>query len=141
MEIVEIDQYSDQVLVSLNDLMPQLSAGFGQLKRDDLETIVSSGASRLFMAREHGEYCGALTLVIFRIPSGLRAWIEDVVVSESSRGRGVGELLVKHAVTIAEQAKVKSIDLTSRATRAPAIALYRKLGFVDRETNVFRYQG
>ena len=78
---------------------------------------------------------------MFKIPSGFRAWIEDVVVSEAARGKGVGKKLVEHAVEIANQSNVKSIDLTSRASRVAAIALYKKVGFQDRETNVYRYIG
>lgn len=78
---------------------------------------------------------------MFKIPSAFRVWIEDVVVSEAARGKGVGKKLVEHAVEIANQSNVKSIDLTSRASRVAAIALYKKVGFQDRETNVYRYIG
>lgn len=139
MEIVEITEYTDTMLEAINALMPQLSEGFGPLSRTDLEEILRSNTTRLYMAVDQHNYVGALTLVVFRIPSGLRAWIEDVVVSERARGRGIGQRLVEHAIFTATQADVKSIDLTARSSRAPAIALYKKLGFVDRETTVFRY--
>ena len=141
MKIVEVREYSDEVLAALNKLMPQLSSSFGTLSQQDLIDIVESEASSIFMARENEQYYGSLTLVMFKIPSGFRAWIEDVVVSEAARGKGVGKKLVEHAVEIANQSNVKSIDLTSRASRAAAIALYKKVGFQDRETNVYRYIG
>ena len=141
MKIVEVREYSDEVLAALNKLMPQLSSSFGTLSQQDLIDIVESEASSLFMARENEQYYGSLTLVMFKIPSGFRAWIEDVVVSEAARGKGVGKKLVEHAVEIANQSNVKSIDLTSRASRVAAIALYKKVGFQDRETNVYRYIG
>ena len=93
------------------------------------------------MAMENKRYYGSLTLVRFKIPSGFRAWIEDVVVSEDARGKGVGEKLVKHAVQVANQSSVKSIDLTARSSRVVAISLYEKVGFQDRETTAYRYIG
>ena len=141
MKIVEIKEYSDEVLAALNKLMPQLSSSFGPLSQQDLIDIVESEASSLFMARQNEQYYGSLTLVMFKIPSGFRAWIEDVVVSEAARGKGVGKKLVDLAVELANQSNVKSIDLTARASRVAAIALYKKAGFQDRETTAYRYFG
>jgi len=141
MKIVEVREYSDEVLAALNKLMPQLSSSFGTLSQQDLIDIIESEASSLFMARENEQYYGSLTLVMFKIPSGFRAWIEDVVVSEAARGKGVGKKLVEHAVGLANQSNVKSIDLTARASRVAAIALYKKTGFQDRETTAYRYIG
>ena len=141
MNIVEIQDYSDEVLEALNTLMPQLSSSFDALNQRDLEAIVESDTSSLFMAMENKRYYGSLTLVRFKIPSGFRAWIEDVVVSEDARGKGVGEKLVKHAVQVANQSSVKSIDLTARSSRVAAISLYEKVGFQDRETTAYRYIG
>ena len=141
MNVVEIQDYSDGVLEALNTLMPQLSSSFDALNQRDLEAIVESDTSSLFMAMENKRYYGSLTLVRFKIPSGFRAWIEDVVVSEDARGKGVGEKLVKHAVQVANQSSVKSIDLTARSSRVAAISIYEKVGFQDRETTAYRYIG
>jgi ribosomal protein S18 acetylase RimI-like enzyme len=81
-----------------------------------------------------------LTLVVFRIPTGVRAWIEDVVVDESARGHGVGEALNRAALDGARRKGAKTVDLTSRPSRAAANRLYQRLGFVARETNVYRYE-
>jgi ribosomal protein S18 acetylase RimI-like enzyme len=94
----------------------------------------------LFVAREHGEIVGSLSLVLFRIPTGLRAWIEDVVVDESARGKGVGEALSRAAIDHALKAGAKTVDLTSRPSREAANRLYERLGFKKRETNVYRYE-
>ena len=127
--------------MALNSLMPQLSSSFGALSRQELTDIIESEVSMLFMAVEDGHYYGSLTLVRFKIPSGYRAWIEDVVVGEWARGKGVGKKLVEHAVRIANESNVKSIDLTARSSRVAAVSLYKKLGFKDRETTAFRYMG
>jgi ribosomal protein S18 acetylase RimI-like enzyme len=82
---------------------------------------------------------GSLTLAVFRIPTGLRAWIEDVVVDESARGQGVGEALNRAALDRAAALGAVTVDLTSRPSRAAANRLYQRLGFEPRETNVYRY--
>ncbi len=100
-----------------------------------------SPATVLLVARdgEPPEIVGTLTLVVFRIPTGLRAWVEDVVVDDSVRGRGVGSALTREALRRAEAAGARTVDLTSRPSREAANRLYRRLGFELRETNVYRY--
>jgi ribosomal protein S18 acetylase RimI-like enzyme len=82
-----------------------------------------------------------LTLAVFRIPTGLRAWIEDVVVDEAARGRGVGAALTRAAIAVAGDRGARTVDLTSRPSREAANRLYQRLGFVERETNVYRFEG
>ena len=81
-----------------------------------------------------------LTLVIFPIPSGVRAWIEDVVVDEAGRGRGVGELLNRFALELAKQEGARTVDLTSRSSREAANRLYQRIGFQPRATNIYRLE-
>jgi ribosomal protein S18 acetylase RimI-like enzyme len=91
------------------------------------------------VAREDdGSVVGSLTLVLFRIPTGVRAWIEDVVVDESARGRGAGEALTREAMRMATEAGARTVDLTSRPTREAANRLYERIGFEERETRVYR---
>ena len=87
------------------------------------------------------EIVGTLTLVVFPIPTGMRAWIEDVIVDSNSRGKGIAKLLVKRAIELAQSLGAKSVDLTSRPSRVEANLLYLNLGFGVRETNVYRFQG
>jgi ribosomal protein S18 acetylase RimI-like enzyme len=82
---------------------------------------------------------GSLTLVTFRIPTGIRAWIEDVVVDESARGHGVGEALNQAAIEEARHKGAVTVDLTSRPSREAANRLYQRIGFTPRDTNVYRY--
>jgi ribosomal protein S18 acetylase RimI-like enzyme len=79
-------------------------------------------------------------LVIFRIPTGMRAWIEDVIVDEAASGRGIGATINRHAIDLARREGCKTVDLTSRPSREAANHLYRKLGFQPRETNVYRFE-
>jgi ribosomal protein S18 acetylase RimI-like enzyme len=91
------------------------------------------------MARVDGEIMGALTLVMFPIPTGTRAWIEDVVVDEAARGRGVGAALTQEAVRLAREQGARTVDLTSRPSRGAANRLYQRLGFEIRDSQVFRH--
>lgn len=127
-----------ELLAALNKLLPQLSSSAPPLAEPDLDAVVGSESSTLFVARRDGEVVGVLTLVVFAIPSGRRAWIEDVVVDEHARGLGVGQALTMAAVDEARHRQVRSIELTSRPSREAANLLYQKLGFAPRSTNVYR---
>ncbi|MCQ3808157.1 MAG: GNAT family N-acetyltransferase [Acidimicrobiia bacterium] len=120
-------------------LVPQLSRSNPVPSAAALREIVESDAVTLLMARDRGEVIGTLTLVLFRIPTGIRAWIEDVVVDEGARGSGVGRSLNEAAVKRALAAGAVTVDLTSRPSREDANRLYRKLGFEPRQTNVYRF--
>ena len=130
---------SDDLVDGLNRLLPQLSTSAASLTLADVTRLVQSPSSIIFVARSDGSMVGTLTLVVFPIPSGLRAWIEDVIVDESSRGTGVGEALTLAAVDEARSRSVRSIDLTTRPSREAANRLYARLGFEQRETNVYRF--
>ena len=137
--IEEADAVSSELVDALARLVPQVSDTAAPPTEDELETIVSSPATRLLVARdEAGSIVGTLTLVAFRIPTGVGAWIEDVVVDERARRRGVGEALITAAVELAEESGALHVNLTSRPTREAANRLYRRLGFEERETNVYR---
>lgn len=122
-------------------LLPQLSSSAAPLSAADLEAIVGSDTAHVLVARDESDtILGAMTLIVFRIPTGLRGWIEDVVVDGSARGLGVGEALNRRAIELAYELGARTIDLTSRPNREAANRLYQKLGFVARETNVYRHQ-
>jgi len=93
----------------------------------------------VLLARADGRIVGTLSLVMFPIPTGLRAWIEDVVVDQAARGQGVGEALITEALRLAEAAGARTVDLTSRASREAAGRLYKRDGFQSRETRAYRY--
>lgn len=135
------DTVDDELIGAFEVLIPQLSRSNPPPSGDELRAIVESEASTLLIARdETGAIVGSMTLAMFLIPTGRRAWIEDVVVDESARGKGVGRLLNERAIEIAMEAGAKTVDLTSRPSREAANRLYKRLGFVERETNVYRYQ-
>jgi len=138
---VEIARCVDDELVSaLAGLVPQLSSSNPAPSQAQLDEIVSSPVTELFVARVDGQIAGALTLAVFRLPTGLRAWIEDVVVDSDARGAGVGEALNRAALAEAKRRGAVTVDLTSRPSREAANRLYQRLGFVARETNVYRFK-
>lgn len=132
-------EVDDAVVAAFAGLIPQLSKSNPPPDRAALEAIVRSEASTLFLARLDGRIVGSLTLAMFRIPTGIRAWIEDVVVDGEARGHGVGEALNLAALDHARVNGAITVDLTSRPSREAANRLYQRLGFVLRESNVYRY--
>lgn len=131
---------SDDVVAACHRLIPQLSSSSRPITKSELAEIVDSDSTVLFAARSDGEIVGLLTLATFRIPTAVRAWIEDVVVDERARGKGVGEALSQAALAEAKRRGAKTVDLTSRPSREAANRLYQRIGFVRRDTNVYRYE-
>lgn len=133
-------EVTDELVDAFARLIPQLSSSNPPPTKGELEALVSSPASILLVAEEDGYVFGSLTLALFRIPTGLRAWIEDVVVDSEARGKGVGQKLNEAALERARTEGATTVDLTSRPSREAANRLYQRLGFVARETNIYRYQ-
>jgi len=132
-------EVTDELVQAFAQLIPQLSSSNPPPSREQLQAIISSDASTVFIARVDGHIVGSLTLAVFLIPTATRAWIEDVVVAESARGHGVGEALNTAAITEARRRGAVTVELTSRPSRESANRLYQRLGFVARDTNVYRY--
>ena len=130
---------TDELVQAMAVLIPQLSKSNPPPSATDLTAIISSEASVLFIARVDGKIAGALTLATFRIPTGVRAWIEDVVVDSAARGHGVGEALNMAAIAEARSRGAITVELTSRPSREAANRLYQRIGFVQRESNIYRY--
>ena len=139
MQVIEVVQYSEEVLDNINSLLPLLSSSAHPIQEHELRFIIEHSSFHLLLAKENENYLGTLTLVVFPIITGTRAWIEDVVVSESARGKGVGKMLTSEAIILAKKLGAKTVDLTSRPSRKAANELYKKAGFELRETNAYRF--
>ena len=133
-----VDVATPELVTALNALIPQLSSSAVPLSLTDLDAIVRAPSTTLLVARKNGDVVGTLTLVVFPIPTGQRAWIEDVVVDEGARGLGAGRAMTEAALDIARSRGARTVDLTSRPSREAANALYVNIGFEARETNVYR---
>lgn len=138
--IDELGEVTDEVVDALGRLLPQLSTSARPLDASAIRAIVASPAVTLLIARNENKIVGTLSLVVFRIPTGTRAWIEDVVVDEAAGRHGIGTALVKEAVRIAEAAGARTVDLTTRPSRVAAGNLYENAGFKQRDTRVYRYK-
>lgn len=140
--VEELVDVTPDVVAAFDRLIPQLSRSSPPPDHEVLAELVESPGTVVLLARRRGGeggVIGSLTLVLFRIPTGLRAWIEDVVVDEDARGCGVGEALNRTALDSARARGCRTVDLTSRPSREAANRLYQRLGFTLRETNVYRY--
>lgn len=134
---------TDELLDAFHRLIPQLKADFPLPTHEELAALISAESSLVYIARhpdEAASITGILTLVIYRVPTGIRARIEDVVVDESMRGQGIGEELVRHALRVARDSGADGVALTSNPKRAAANKLYQKIGFKDWETNKYFYK-
>ena len=137
---IEIATTVDDELVSaFEHLIPQLSSSSPPPDRAALGELVDGADTVLFMARVEGAIVGSLTLAFYRIPTGMKAWIEDVVVDDAARGYGVGRLLNEAALEEARRRGAKNVNLTSRPHREAANRLYTRIGFHLRESNQYRY--
>ncbi len=131
-----------ELVEAIGHLLPFLSSSAPTPGEEELEEIVRCKSTVLLVARDGaaGPIVGTLTLALFRIPTGVRAWIEDVIADEAVRGRGCGEALTREALRIASERGARTVELTSRPSREAANRLYRRIGFSQRETNVYRYE-
>jgi ribosomal protein S18 acetylase RimI-like enzyme len=137
--IERVEHVDEELVDAFERLIPQLSSSSPPPTLQHLEDLVSSGDTVLFVARVDGRILGSLTLAFYRIPTGLKAWIEDVVVDADARGHGVGAELNLAALAEAQARGAKDVSLTSRPSRESANRLYKRIGFQARETNVYRY--
>ena len=137
MDIILASKSSKTLLQSINKLLPQLSALAKPLSETELIDIIDS--NQLLLATEEKEIYGMLSLVTCTLSTGKKALIEDLVVDNSVRGRGIGKMLLNEAIELAKNKELRHIDLTSNPLRKEANALYQKLGFKKRETNVYRF--
>jgi ribosomal protein S18 acetylase RimI-like enzyme len=132
-------EVTEETVGSINRLLPQLSRSAPPLDRDGLARVAACEANTVLVARDTaGQIVGTLTLAVFPIPTGVRAWIEDVITDEAARGQGVGTALTQEALRLARERGARTVDLTSRPSREAAGRLYERLGFERRESRLYR---
>jgi ribosomal protein S18 acetylase RimI-like enzyme len=137
--VEEVVSVTGEVVEALQRLVPQLSATAPSPEAETIRRIVESETTTLLVYRDDaGRIVGTLTLARFTTPTGRRAWLEDLIVEPDARGQGIGEALTREALRVAAENGARTVDLTSRPSREAANHLYRRLGFVERETNVYR---
>jgi ribosomal protein S18 acetylase RimI-like enzyme len=138
MRVERVSEASHELVEAMARLLPQLSPHRRPPDLIELAELTAAPGTSLFVARDGNDAAvGMLTLVLYRVPTGMRGWIHDVVVDEGARGQGVGEALTQEALRLAEHAGAVSVELTTRSEREAANRLYQRLGFTRRETNVY----
>jgi ribosomal protein S18 acetylase RimI-like enzyme len=135
--IERVTEATDELVDAFARLVPQLSPDRAAPERAHLAEVLAAPGTIVLVARDGGTITGTLTLLLYRIPTGVRGWIHDVVVDETARGEGVGEALTRKALELARDAGVENVHLTTRRHREAAHRLYRRIGFVQRESDVF----
>lgn len=141
--IKEIQKLTKEIYNEIKNLLAQLTSAEISLTQRDLERIIASQNSIIFVAMDkktNEKIVGILTLVIIDIPTGMLARIEDVVVDKDVRGMGIGETITTAAIQKAKELGITKIDLTSNPKREAANRLYQRLGFKERVTNIYRYE-
>jgi ribosomal protein S18 acetylase RimI-like enzyme len=139
LSIEAVTDVTDEILAAFARLLPQLSSTAQPIDRATLARTVSCETNTVLIARDGSDILGSLTLVMFPLPTGLRAWVEDVVVDHAARGRGIGAALTAEAVRLARLAGARTLDLTTRPSREAANRLYQRQGFQLRESQVYRH--
>jgi ribosomal protein S18 acetylase RimI-like enzyme len=137
MKVERVTEADEALAEAVGRLVPQLSPTRPPAGLAELVELTGTPGTNLIVARDGHAVLGMLTLIVYRVPTGIRAWIHDVVVDESARGRGVGEALAREALRLAGDAGAISVELTTRQEREAANRLYRRLGFEQRRTNVY----
>jgi ribosomal protein S18 acetylase RimI-like enzyme len=128
---------SGELVAAFARLVPQLTTRTAPPSAAEIERVLADPRAVQLVARDGGAIVGVLTLLVFELPTGLKARIEDVIVDEHARGQGAGEALVAEAQRLADESGVVAIELTTAPQREAANRLYARLGFVRRETNVY----
>ena len=141
MRIEIVTQADEELYEAFQRLVPQLTNNNPPPSLNALADLVRDGSSTLMIARDdHGKIVGALTLTVYRVPTGIRSIIEDVIVDNSARGQGIGDALMKYAINLAREKGAQNISLTSNPMREAANRLYLRVGFKKRETNAYQYK-
>jgi ribosomal protein S18 acetylase RimI-like enzyme len=138
-KIVQLDSISAEFVEAVHRMIPQLAPGSALPTREQLEAVLQCSTNTLLAARVTNQTVGTLTLTILITPTGTTGWISDVVVDGGIRGKGIGEKLVREAISLAADKGAKYVDLSSRPAREAANRLYQRIGFEKRETNYYRY--
>jgi ribosomal protein S18 acetylase RimI-like enzyme len=138
-----VSEATQELGEAMQRLVPQLGAHKLPPTLDDLSALIRSDASSLLVARdpdEAGPIVGVLCLAVYRVPTGLRSIIEDVIVDETMRRRGIGEALMRRAIDLARELGAEGVALTSNPAREAANKLYQSMGFELRKTNPYFYK-
>jgi ribosomal protein S18 acetylase RimI-like enzyme len=123
---------------ALAALLPQLNPRIHAPTTERLRALIGDDSVTVLIARDERSIIGTATVFLYTTPAWAKALVEDVVVDEHARGRGVGEALVRSCVEVARRGGADMVELQSASHREAANRLYPRLGFERRDTNFYR---
>ena len=138
MKIIEVNEFTNEYLAAVQKLLGLLTSESHQFTERNFRELLACDNSHLFFLFDGNTVAGMTSAGIYRTPTGTKAWIEDVVVDESCRGKGFGRMLTQYAIDFMQSQKVDLLMLTSNPSRIAANNLYQSMGFERKETNVYR---
>jgi ribosomal protein S18 acetylase RimI-like enzyme len=143
MKIERLTTGTEELFRAFQELVPQLTANHPPPDRSDVDALTASPGSILLIARgtDDEPIIGMATLIVYCVPTGIRARLEDVIVDGSARRLGIGEALTREALRIAKESGADGVALTSSPRRDAANRLYQKMGFKPWKTNLYFYLG
>lgn len=127
----------NQLLFQLNpELLPVSWARVADLMQKGF--LFSARDSDLTSSNPKGDLVGMISLIpVVKLAASLGN-IEDFVVLENYRGRGIGKRLMTEAMKKAKNLKLEQLFLTSNKRREVARAIYKKSGFEEYDTTPFK---
>jgi len=138
MKIIEVNEFTIEYFDAVQKFLSLLNPDHHPFTEENYRELLACGNSHLFFLLDEHIIAGMATVGIYRSPTGTKAWIEDVVVDEACRGKGLGRMLTQHAIDFAKSQQADSLMLTSNPSRIAANKLYQRMGFERKETNVYR---
>jgi ribosomal protein S18 acetylase RimI-like enzyme len=139
LKIEVIKQFDPSLLQAVASLLPQLTSSGRTITAAELRAMIASPLTTLFIAKDEDRIVGMISLAVVQMPTGLRSYLEDLVIDSAYRQRGGATALLQAAIDLARSSGARTLNMTSRSSRTGAIRLYERLGFRRRDTNAFRY--
>ncbi len=134
-ELLKLEDVTDTIQKQVADLYRQLNANNSQRT---LQEILQSGNNVLvIICRMDDSIVGTALLSTYKVISGYRGMVDDVVVDASQRGKGIGRKLMERLLEEGKKMGLDEILLFTGHHRAPAKALYKSLGFEMRKSGLY----
>ena len=119
----------------VSELFRQLSPNKTQLDLDEI--LDDKNQITVAYCEDNNKIIGIALMCTYKVISGNKGWIEDVVVDSASRGKGIGRKLINLLVEVGDKKKLSEILLFTEDHRLAAINLYSKVGFKLKESKIY----
>jgi GNAT superfamily N-acetyltransferase len=141
MRIEAVREATTEVEEALARLLPQLNPTLPVPTMERLQALMADPAVTVLIARDGDEIIGTATVIVYTTPFWIKARLDEVVVDQSVRGKGVGEAIVQACLDVARERGAQVAELQSGRGPARDVAnrLYRRMGFQLRDSNLYRF--